>query len=246
MNAKLHKISLTLNLYKTHILSKCIQEGKLKFYSKTDSKIGVSGGSEVNSENYCLSYTNLANTLRKWTRQCTKDPLHSISNFISVKIVPQLTKNFLSLNTIFIPKNLFEALTSEEQKNVNNVEIQILEKNQTWEVVDLRKQKRVRECRYLFAIKCKYDETIEKFKARLVVKGYTQTYGIDYQQTFALAQMNTVCALLSLVTNFHLQLQQLDVKNVFQYGELKSKFIQKFFQQERKIKYVSSKRYSMD
>lgn len=87
----------------------------------------------------------------------------------------------MSLNTIFIPKNLFEALTSEEQKNVNNVEIQILEKNQTWEVVDLPKQKRVRGCRYPFTIKYKYDETIEKFKARLVVKGYTQTYEIDYQ-----------------------------------------------------------------
>jgi Reverse transcriptase (RNA-dependent DNA polymerase) len=54
-----------------------------------------------------------------------------------------------------------------------------------------------------------------------VVKGYTQTKGIDYHKTFALvAKMNTVRILFSIATNRNWNLQQMDVKNVFLQGTL--------------------------
>ena len=72
-----------------------------------------------------------------------------------------------------------------------------------------------------FTIKCKRDGSIERYKARLVVKGFTQTYGINYQETFApVAKINSIRVLLSLAVNFTWPLHQLDVKNVFLNGDL--------------------------
>ena len=65
-------------------------------------------------------------------------------------------------------------------------------------------------------MKYKADSCIERFKARLVAKEYTQTYGIDYTETFALiAKINTIQVLLSLAAKFDRPLQQFDVKNAF-------------------------------
>jgi len=54
-----------------------------------------------------------------------------------------------------------------------------------------------------------------------VAKGYTQSYGVDYQERFApVAKLNTVRILLSLAANQDWPLLQFDVKNVFLHGEI--------------------------
>jgi Reverse transcriptase (RNA-dependent DNA polymerase) len=63
---------------------------------------------------------------------------------------------------------------------------------------------------------------VDRFKTRLVAKGYTQTYGVDYEETFApIVKMNIVRTLISCAVNSGWDLCQLDVKNVFLHGDLK-------------------------
>ena len=96
-----------------------------------------------------------------------------------------------------------------------------ISKNITWEIVDLPKEKKTMGCKWVFIVKCKPDGSIERYKTRLVAKGFTPTYGIDYQETFApVAKMNSIQILLSLTVHFHCPLHQLDVKNTFLNGNL--------------------------
>ncbi|KAI9178342.1 hypothetical protein LWI28_025344 [Acer negundo] len=96
-----------------------------------------------------------------------------------------------------------------------------LQKNSTWEMVELPLNKKIVGCKWVFTVKYKSNGTIDRYKAGLVSKGYTQTYEIDYQETFApMAKMNDVRVILSLTVNLDWPLQQFDVKNVFLHGDL--------------------------
>ncbi|KAK3035841.1 hypothetical protein RJ639_032978 [Escallonia herrerae] len=125
------------------------------------------------------------------------------------------------LSTVSIPHNVHEALADPRWKKAMNEKMKSLQENKTWEVIDRPPGKKLVRCRWIYTVKYKADGTIERFKLRLVAKGYTQTYGIDYTKTFALvAKINTVRVLLSLVANLNWPLQQFDVKNAFLHGEL--------------------------
>jgi len=102
-----------------------------------------------------------------------------------------------------------------------DAKMEALEKNSTWDLVTLPIGKKLVGCKWVYTIKYKVDGSIERYKTRLVAKGFTQTYGVDYMETFApVAKMNTVRVILSLAANYGWNLQQFDVKNAFLCGEI--------------------------
>ena len=83
-----------------------------------------------------------------------------------------------------------------------NEEYNSIMKNQTWELVQLPKNKVPIISKWLFESKLKFDCSIDKFKAILVAKGYSQQEGIDFEETYApVAKLNTITLPVALTTN---------------------------------------------
>ena len=77
------------------------------------------------------------------------------------------------------------------------------------------------KCKWVFTIKYHLDGTIARHKARLVARGFTHAYDIDYTETLSsVVRLNSVHLLLSLAVNQAWSLHQLDVSNAFLYGDL--------------------------
>ncbi|KAG8489717.1 hypothetical protein CXB51_017702 [Gossypium anomalum] len=97
----------------------------------------------------------------------------------------------------------------------------MIQKNQTWDLVE-RPEKKVIGVRWVFRAKFNADGSLNKHKARLVVKGYCQQYGVDFEETFApVARLDTIKLLFSLAAQKKWQIHQLDVKSAFLNGFLK-------------------------
>ena len=100
-------------------------------------------------------------------------------------------------------------------------ELDALSKNHTWDLVTLPSGKSVVGCKWIYKIKTHSDGSIERYKALLVAKGFTQEYGIDYKETFALvACISSIRALLTIVAASKWDFFQMDVKNAFLNGDL--------------------------
>ncbi|MCO5548280.1 hypothetical protein L7F22_001737 [Adiantum nelumboides] len=105
-------------------------------------------------------------------------------------------------------------------------EIVALDVNKTWELMPLPKGKKAIGCKWVYKVKHKADGTIERYKARVIAKEYAQTYGIDYEETFApVAKMATICTVIVVAIAKGWFMHQIDVKNAFLQGSYKKKCI---------------------
>eukprot|EP00253_Pinus_taeda_P023909 PITA_23909 len=103
-----------------------------------------------------------------------------------------------------------------------NEEIGAIEKSKTWELVDLPEGKKAIGVKWVYKTKSNAEGKIDRHKARLVVKGYKQQQGKDYDETFApVARMKTARTVLSIAAQHKWKIYQMDVKSAFLNGVLK-------------------------
>ena len=93
--------------------------------------------------------------------------------------------------------------------------------NGTWEAGELPPGRREISSKWVFKTKVNADGSL-RYKARLVVRGFDQREGLDYQETFApVAKFPTLRVLLALAAHFDWEIHYMDVKTAFLYPELK-------------------------
>lgn len=100
-------------------------------------------------------------------------------------------------------------------------ELESIEQNNTWELVDHSNGKKVIGLKWVYKTKLDSEGKVQKFKARLVAKGYTQQSGVDFDEVFApVAPMETVRVLFALAAKLDWPVYHFDVKSAFLNGVL--------------------------
>jgi hypothetical protein len=127
-----------------------------------------------------------------------------------------------------IPRTYDEAVNDPEYgpkwKDAINEELMSLKANGTWTEEVRPKGANLVSTKWVFTIKVNADGSLERFKARLVARGFSQVYGEDYTDTFApTVRMDTLRIFLAVVASEDLECSHFDIKNAFTESHLKER-----------------------
>ena len=104
----------------------------------------------------------------------------------------------------------------------NAKEYDALIKNGTWRLVDPPASLKPIGWKWVYTVKYKVDGSLNKYKARLVEKGYAQKEGVDHTKTFSpLAKSSTIRTMFYLAAQNSWKIHHMDVKTTFLNGDLK-------------------------
>jgi Reverse transcriptase (RNA-dependent DNA polymerase)/GAG-pre-integrase domain/gag-polypeptide of LTR copia-type len=141
--------------------------------------------------------------------------------FVCIPIVDGVE---FALNASTEPTTLAEALRRPDgDKYLESAieEVRAHLENGTWKVVRLPRGKRAIGSRWVFKIKRTADGSIERYKGRIVAKGYSQREGIDYTETFApTARFGALRTVIALAAIEDMELESVDISTAFLNGEI--------------------------
>lgn len=175
-------------------------------------------------------------TLRRSSR-ITKPPsyLHDYDTTLSTSLITghwcnlipysELPNRFHALVSTIAsnhePRSYFEAVSNPAWQQAMQAELTALSNNDTWDLVDLPKGKKAIGSRWVYKLKFRNDGTIDRYKARLVARGFSQIPGIDFDEKFSpVVKMTTIRCLIAIAAARSWHLHQLDVNNAFLHGDL--------------------------
>jgi len=130
---------------------------------------------------------------------------YPLQRYVSYSGLSSPYRSFVSnISRLVEPATYEQARHDPQWVAAMTAEITALEENHTWSTVPLPPGQQPIGCKWVFKIKYKADDSIERYKARLVAKEFTQREGIDYKDTFApIAKITTVRCLLAVAAVRH-------------------------------------------
>jgi hypothetical protein len=160
--------------------------------------------------------------LRRSVRKRRKPKRYSPPNFHS---------NFALSITDDDPRTVREATNSDDSKLWKKAmveEMDALDKNEAFDIVEFPAGRKSVGRKWLFKKKFNAEGKVEKYKTRLVAKGYSQVEGIGFGEIFSLvAKLTSIRFILSIVVAFDLEVEQMDVKTEFLHGDLEEQIYMK-------------------
>ncbi|KAH9111206.1 hypothetical protein AeMF1_014215 [Aphanomyces euteiches] len=122
------------------------------------------------------------------------------------------------------PSTMREMLSSQEVnkwKQAMDEEYQALIDNRVWRLSELPTGRKALKSKWIWKVKYLPNGEVERFKARLCIKGFLQIAGVDFTDTFApVLRLESLRALCALVAILELETKQLDIKTAFLHGDL--------------------------
>ena len=110
-------------------------------------------------------------------------PCHERKKLKVDHLTPSFRQFALSLSSVSLPRSYEETILVPAWKQVMNEEIYALISRGTWELISAPKNVVV-GLSMGHTLKYHHDGSADRYKVRLVAKGYTQTYGVDYFEIF--------------------------------------------------------------
>nr|GEY26345.1 putative reverse transcriptase, RNA-dependent DNA polymerase, Gag-polypeptide of LTR copia-type [Tanacetum cinerariifolium] len=156
----------------------------------------VEGNKRVASDDYNITVEDEAATI---TTQIG-DNVTSEGMSIIVKMLSDINIGFsTTLNKSFKPNSYLEASQNPKWVEAMNLEMKALHRNNTYALVDLLPRRKAIGCKWICKIKYKSSGEVDRYKTRLMAKGYSQREGINYEDTFSpVVIMVTVICLIAL------------------------------------------------
>ena len=157
-----------------------------------------------------------------------------------VRGTKSLSDIYQRCNVVVMEPTGYEETATDQKCMAAMEELKMIEKNQTWELVDRPKHKKAIGVKWVYKTKINLNGSVNKYKARLVIKGYAQMFGVDFSETFApVARLDTIRMLLVLAAQKDWVIHQMDVKSIFLNGYLEEEiFVEQheiFQEQKEKV-----------
>jgi len=159
---------------------------------------------------------------RAW-KHYISHPLDQILTYLNSEVQTRSKlKNFCAFYAFLSnvePKNVYEALADSDWVTTMQEELHQFESNKVWHLVPKPKDRTIIGTKWVSRNKLDELGTVTRNKAWLVVQGYNQEGGIDYEETFApVARIEAIRILIAFAAHMEFNLYQMDVKSAFLNG----------------------------